>query len=116
MGEQRASQEQILKQLVSTFRCHVCHRGFDREHVRVAGRHEQLWIVSVRCGTCRKQQVFRIALKDNQEQTFLRDVNEMEAEQFAAMSPVSCDDVLDIHQFLDSFNGDFMSMFDDGSR
>lgn len=113
MGEQRGSQERHLKQLVSTLRCHVCRRGFEREHVRVAARHEQLWIVSVRCSVCRNQQVLWVALKENREETLLRDVSAAEDEQFAAMAPVSCDDVLDMHQFLAEFSGDFGDLFAD---
>ena len=69
MAEFPAGQEQKLKQLISSYRCHVCRRCFEREHVRVAARHEQLWIVSVRCSLCRNQQVFWIALKDDKEES-----------------------------------------------
>lgn len=111
MGEQRASQERLLKQLVSTFRCHVCRRSFEREQVRVTARHEQLWIVSVRCTSCRNQQVFWVALKDREEEVVLRDVTEDEQERFDEMPPVNGDDVLDMHEFLTGFNGDFIRLF-----
>jgi hypothetical protein len=111
MAEYSPGQERLLKQLISTFRCSVCRRGFQREHVRVAARHEQLWIVSVRCGLCRNQQVFWVALKENGDETILRDVSDAEEEQFAAMAPVTSDEVLDMHEFLKEFNGDFKDFF-----
>jgi hypothetical protein len=111
MAEFPAGQEQKLKQLISSYRCHVCRRCFERDHVRLAARHEQLWIVSVRCSLCRNQQVFWIALKDDQRESILQDVSDGQDDDFAALPPVSCDDVLDMHEFLRSFNGDFQRLF-----
>jgi hypothetical protein len=111
MAESRGGQERLLKQLVSTFRCPVCRRGFEGDHVRVAARHQHLWVVSVRCGRCRNQQVFWIALKDAQEQSILRDLTREEEEQFASLPPVTGDDVLDMHEFLRGFNGNFRGLF-----
>jgi hypothetical protein len=112
MAEYPAGQERLLKELVSTFRCPVCRRTFEGEHVRVAARHEDLWVVSVRCRLCRNQQVFWVAVKDLRAESILRDVSEDEEEQFAAMSPVTGDDVLDMHQFLRTFNGNFQDLFE----
>jgi hypothetical protein len=112
MADFPAEQERLLKQLISTMRCEVCRRGFEGEHVRVAARHEQLWIVSVRCGQCRNQQVFWVAIKDREGQTtLLRDVSDDEEEQFAALPAVTSNDVLDMHEFLSNFNGDFKRLF-----
>ena len=111
MAEFPAGQEQKLKQLISGYRCHVCRRCFERDHVRLAARHEQLWIVSVRCSLCRNQQVFWIALKNDTEEGVLHDVSDAEASGFAARSPVTANDVLDMHEFLRSFNGDFRRLF-----
>jgi hypothetical protein len=111
MAEFPAGQEQKLKQLISSYRCHVCRRCFEQDHVRLAARHEQLWIVSVRCSLCRNQQVFWIALKDNQDEAILQDVSSQEDEEFAAMAPITSDDVLDMHEFLRAFSGDFRRLF-----
>jgi hypothetical protein len=111
MAEFPAGQEHRLKQLISSYRCHVCRRCFERDHVRLAARHEQLWIVSVRCSLCRNQQVFWIALKDNHDEAVLDDVSGGDDAELAAMPPVTSDDVLDMHEFLRSFNGDFQKLF-----
>ncbi|HEX6506891.1 MAG TPA: hypothetical protein VF221_04590 [Chloroflexota bacterium] len=111
MAEFPAGQERLLKQLISTYRCHVCRRTFERDHVRLAARHEQLWIVSVRCTLCRNQQVFWIALKHDEGESILRDVTRPEDDQVATAPPVTSDDVLDMHEFLREFNGDFERLF-----
>jgi hypothetical protein len=84
---------------------------FQREQVRLAARHEQLWIVSVRCSLCRNQQVFWIALKEEAAENVLRDVVHHDDPEPAEMDPVTADDVLDMHEFLQAFNGDFQRLF-----
>jgi hypothetical protein len=112
MADFSASQEHLLKELISGFRCSVCRRTFDRSHIRVAARHEQLWVVSVRCTLCRNQQVFWAAVKDNGEESVLRDVSGREEQHFAQLPPVTADEVLDMHEFLADFDGDFRTLFD----
>ena len=113
MADLPADQERLLKQLISSLRCSVCRRGFQREHVRVAARHEDLWVVSVRCGLCRNQPVFWVALKDQEEDvTVLRDLTDDEEEQFAGLPPVTGDEVLDMHEFLRSFDGNFRGLLE----
>lgn len=114
MAEFPTDQEHLLiKQLISTYRCTVCRRSFEREQVRVAARHEQLWIVSVRCSRCRHQQRFWLALREGRDEEVLRDVTAPEEDQFAGMDPVSADNVLDMHEFLRDFDGDFSRLFGD---
>lgn len=106
-------QERFLRQLISTFRCQVCHCGYERDQVRVAARHDELWIVSVRCRRCRNQQVFGITLSDEED----LDEDELVDEEIevvleaASEEPLSYEDVLDMHLFLADFNGDFARLF-----
>ncbi|GAC1322185.1 MAG: hypothetical protein NVSMB22_08700 [Chloroflexota bacterium] len=111
MAELPAGQERLLKQLISSRRCKICRQTFDRNHVRVAARDDQLWIVSARCTTCRHQQVFWVRPKPHGLEGVFRDVSDEEEEMFAAMDPVATDEVLDMHEFLAEFNGDFRTLF-----
>jgi len=111
MSDQSAGQERMLKQLISTFRCHVCRQSFEHERVRVAARDESLWVVSVRCGLCRNQQVFLVQHRERRTESLLLDLSEQEQEQFAAMTPVTGNHVLDMHDFLKTFDGDFTGLF-----
>ena len=112
MAEFPAGQERLLKQIISNQRCSICRRGFDGGQVRVAAHPEQLWIVGVRCALCRNQQVFYVALRENDaEADFFRDMTEEEEVRFDAMPAVSFDDVLDMHLFLTTFDGNFKQLF-----
>ncbi|MDQ2743763.1 MAG: hypothetical protein M3Z66_15920 [Chloroflexota bacterium] len=101
----------MLKQLISTFRCHVCRQSFEHERVRVAARDEALWVVSVRCGLCRNQQIFLVQHRERRTESLLLDLSEDEQEQFTDMTPVTGNHVLDMHDFLKTFDGDFKGLF-----
>jgi hypothetical protein len=117
MADHSARQERFLKQQVASRRCPYCRRSFQREHVRVAARYEELWVVSVRCGLCRKQQIFHVALADLQGHPELAcDPSPEEQEIFESMPAIGSDDVLDMYQFLNEFDGDFRRLFSDHSR
>jgi hypothetical protein len=111
MADHQAGQERLLKQLISTFRCQFCRQSFEREKIRVTARHEKLWIVGVRCTRCGKQQVFWIALKEEGQLGMLSDLTDVEETHFASMPAISSDDVLDMHEFLSAFDGDFHRLF-----
>lgn len=116
MADHSARQERLLKQRIASRRCPHCRRSFQREHVRVAARHDDVWVVSVRCGLCRKQQVFWVALADLEDHPDLAcDPSPEEQEMFEKMPPVASDDVLDMYEFLEEFNGDFRRLFSDKS-
>lgn len=111
MAEYPSEHENALKRYVSTFRCQVCRCSYEGDQVRVAARHEQLWVVSVRCRRCRNQQVFYFAPREKDPESLLCDMNDQEEARFSAMDAVSSDEVLDMHQFLERFNGDFKKLF-----
>lgn len=111
MAEFPVGGERLLKQLVSTYRCSLCRRGYERDQVRVAARYDQLWIVSARCRGCRRQQVFCFVPNPDGDDSMLRDVTAEERELFASLPPVTLDEVLDMHDFLRRFNGDFKRLF-----
>src|SRR3954447_18296102 len=56
MSEYPAGQDPNLGRLISTFRGQVCRSSVESQRVKVAARHDQLWVVSVRCHRCRNQQ------------------------------------------------------------
>lgn len=109
MADDLSSQERLLRQLIGSRRCQVCRREFDREHMRLAARHDQLWIVSVRCRLCRNQEVFWITPKDFDVDGIVA----AERAKSAGQPAITGDDLLDVHQFLKEFDGNFKELFSD---
>lgn len=113
MAEFPAGGERLLKQLISSYRCHTCRRPFKRERIRVSARGEDFWLISVRCAYCREWHLFGVTLRDEgAADTPLTDLSPEEEERFAALAPVSSDDILDVHEALARFSGDVSALFE----
>jgi hypothetical protein len=106
-------------------RCSVCHRGFEPDDVQVLSRKSDMWMLMVSCGECHARNFVAAVIGDGdaeEAQLALRRLGEehlrtrletdAEAEEEdVAFDPVSVDDVLEIHEFLKEFDGDFRQLF-----
>lgn len=105
-----SAQERLLRQLLSIYRCSSCHQRFDRDRFSVLARHDRLWVVSARCSSCQTRQVFWVSLRDG-VQIAPHEVTPVEHRRFSLLPAISSDDVLDMHEFLERFDGDFHGLF-----
>jgi hypothetical protein len=107
-------------------RCGVCHRSFEPEDVHVLSRKPDFWMMLVQCTDCHAKSFVAAVMKDGdprEARLALRQLTEqaesgtvtIEAETgdelIEATEPVSAHDVLDMHEFLESFDGDFRKLF-----
>lgn len=116
-------------------RCSVCHRHYREDDVRVISRKPDLWMMVVQCDDCHARNFVAAVMNDGdpaaarmaldeltdnalndglviqddrqtrQSATPIEPVPPMNAE------PVSAGDVIDMHTFLDEFDGDFYRLF-----
>lgn len=106
-------------------RCSVCHRGFEPDDVHVLSRKSDMWMLMVSCGECNARNFVAAVIGDGdaeEAQLALRRLGEEhvrsgidvidEAEGPSDIA-VSVDDVLDMHSFLQEFDGDFLTLFRD---
>jgi hypothetical protein len=106
-------------------RCSVCHRGFEPDDVQVLSRKSDMWMLMVSCGECHARNFVAAVIGDGdaeEAQLALRrlgeehlrsrlDVVDEAEDEDVASEPVSIDDVLEIHEFLQGFDGDFRQLF-----
>lgn len=106
-------------------RCSVCHRGFEPDDVQVLSRKSDMWMLMVSCGECHARNFVAAVIGDGdaeEAQLALRrlgeehlrsrlDTDAEAEEEDIASEPVSVDDVLEIHEFLKEFDGDFRQLF-----
>lgn len=115
-------------------RCAVCHREFQADDIKVIARKPDVWTMLVECTDCHARnfvaavmndgdpQAARLALRRLTEEAINRgavDFGETEVafagtEEHIAdpSSPaINAGDVVDMHQFLDDFDGDFKRLF-----
>ena len=120
------SEKQIKRIVLDRMeRCSVCHRGFEPDDVHVLSRKSDMWMLMVSCGECQARNFVAAVIGDGdaeEAQLALRRLGEehvrtrtdIEPEDDGMSGePVSVDDVIEVHQFLQGFDGDFKALFRD---
>ncbi|MEA2585261.1 MAG: hypothetical protein QOF33_3346 [Thermomicrobiales bacterium] len=103
-------------------RCSVCHRTFEPDDIHVLSRKPDVWMMVVQCVDCQARNFVAALIGDGDPaaaRTALRqlsaeqrdEVVEFELEAEPVGPPVGIDDVLEMHEFLQGFDGDFKSHF-----
>ena len=120
------SEKQIKRIVLNRMeRCSICHRGFEPDDVHVLSRKSDMWMLMVSCGECQARNFVAAVIGDGdaeEAQLALRrlgeehvrtklDVpSELDADDEPG-EPVSVDDLLEMHEFLQGFEGDFQALF-----
>ena len=118
------SEKQIKRIVLDRMeRCSVCHRGFEPDDVHVLSRKSDMWMLMVSCGECQARNFVAAVIGDGdaeEAQLALRRLGEEHVrtrtdiepeDEGVPGEPVSVDDVIEIHQFLEAFDGDFKALF-----
>jgi len=102
-------------------RCRVCHHSFVPDDIHVISRKSDMWMMVVECSECQGRNFVAAVLNDgdpSEAQLALRRLSETGAKDdradvksWPALPKVTVDDVLDMHEFLASFDGDFQRLF-----
>lgn len=105
-------------------RCRICHRHYEADDVDIISRQDEMWMMSVECTDCHARNFVAAVLNEGdpeQAELALRRLTELnqQLEPIAAIEApsapegefVSASDVVDMHEFLASFDGDFAAHF-----
>lgn len=103
-------------------RCRVCHRPYSDEDVSVVSRQPDMWMMLVTCEDCHAKNFVAAVLNEGDpaqaELALKRLSGEIEAAESylepaepISTDPVTAGDVIDMHRFLDGFDGDFIGYF-----
>ncbi len=103
--------EGLIKRLIATIKCGICGQPYKGKNVRILGHRDDLWFLSVFCPACGSQGLVAAVIKEGQLPHLITDLTEAEQAKFRELEPVDADDLLDIHNFLRSFEGDFARLF-----
>ncbi len=95
--------EDALRRHFAQQPCTKCHYRQTPEALVVLVRRDRTWMVMATCGHCHHRGLYVITLPARQART----ADPREA--------VTKRDVIEMHGFLERFNGDFRALFDSGS-
>ena len=109
-------------------RCIVCHRHFHPDDITVISRESEMWTMLVECTDCHARNFVAAVLNDGdpeEAQLALRRLSEQAVSDFKELQspeiiaeapfdtttePVSASDVIDMYEFLNTFDGNFKAL------
>ena len=116
--------ERWLTNELASFGCAACGQAYGEGHIRLIAQREELFFVDLACDHCGSQAVAIVTIQVDGEVARLEGgelvrASEVGFDEAPDGPPVSADDVLDVHDLLDGFEGDvhkLIARFDGRAR
>jgi len=109
--QESSGQRLFIRRLVANIECANCGTRYELGNVCIVGHRDDLWIASVVCGRCGTQGlIFAMVSEDGTQEVVARDASPEEIREFGKLSSLGIDDVLDMHRFLEQYEGDLISL------
>ncbi len=105
----------FLREQAKEFDCSVCGANHARSDIRLLGKLDAAWIVRVTCAKCKTS--FKLLVYVDQQRAAISPVKEDSHRgdsvppRTPRRQPVTSDEVIDAHDFLESFHGDAKALF-----
>jgi hypothetical protein len=123
------AQERLIRRLFTAQQCSHCSTPYQAERVVVLARRGGVWMILASCIGCGRKEIFVASFPGSSREdqrsmlihaetlgegalteAVLAD-NVPDSAETSACSPVTGDDVLDMHIFLRHFDGNFAALF-----
>jgi hypothetical protein len=102
--------EHGIKRLMTSVKCSSCGQNYIARNVQILGHHHGLWFISAYCSSCHTHYLL-VATVNEQKTDIVTDLTESEFDRFKKSFAPTADDILDMHGFLKTFQGDFAQLF-----
>jgi hypothetical protein len=106
--------ENLVKRLIASIKCGACGQYYEEGNIDVIEHSDELWFLRVFCSSCRARSLVAAIVREDEEAEVITDLTEAELDRFKGEDGVRVDDVLDMHNFLKNFDGDFPRLFQQG--
>jgi hypothetical protein len=102
----------LVLKLVAQLSCAECGRRFNPHDFSLVHRWKDLWVLGTRCRHCDVASHVIVFMRLDAEVEPVTDLTADELEAAEEWSPISADDVLDVHALLSEFDGDLGELFE----
>jgi len=99
--------EDVIKDLMASMECDVCGERYGVDSVDILSHDEDFWFLRVVCPACQTQCLVTAVVRESEMPQVITDLTEAELDRFKNMDVITADDVLDMHNLLKYFDGDF---------
>ncbi len=103
--------DSFLQKFFSVLKCGVCGKSYEADDVKIVGHEDDLWFISAHCNACHTQGLIIALVERGESEEARTDLMDGEQVRFVEKEAVCTDDVVDMHNFLKEFDGDFVSLF-----
>lgn len=103
--------EEHIKKLLASMKCGICGQPYAEQNIHVLGHRDELWFLGILCPACRSQSLVAAVIKEGELPEVCAELSDDELTRFSQGEVVGGDDVLDMHDFLKEFDGDFSALF-----
>ena len=104
----------LVLKLVARLRCVACERPYDPHDFTLVHNWQDTWVLSTRCRHCHEPchvVIFmRLDAKPEPKAELITDLTPEELQEEGYRSPITFDDVLDVHVLLEESNGDLETL------
>jgi hypothetical protein len=115
---ERSIRSLIVRYLIAHTQCNGCGRRYAPRDVRVYSRRGDVWLASVTCRHCGLQGLVMAAIATDELEEVDEAVAESakeEIEAFQDFGPILGDEILDLHLFLEQFDGNMVELLSEGN-
>jgi hypothetical protein len=110
-SDENQEKRELIKHLVASIPCAVCQHHHEPDNVRIVDHRGEIWIVAVKCVHCGTQGLVFAMIQEGEKPEIVNELTSQEWARFRQMPQIGADDVLDVHELLRDFDGDFASLF-----
>lgn len=97
--------KEIIKQLKKIVNCNTCNKKFVNEGIQVVSTYGPEALFQLHCMNCCNQLIVHITIVEQGQEKSTINIRTQNTKS------VNQNDILDIHNFLNQFNGDFREIF-----
>lgn len=100
-----------MKKMLSTLKCALCGQHYKLHELQVLGHRDDMWFLNVHCVSCGSRGMMAVVIKESNAIQVISDLLPSEKEKFLKSGIVGSDDIIEVHNFLKDFDGDFHRLF-----
>lgn len=103
--------EILIKRLITSIKCGSCGKNYEVDHIEIIEHKEDMWFLQVFCPSCQLKCMVAAIIREDGESEVVTDLTLDELKKFKKIENISEDDLLNMHDFLKDFDGDFPRVF-----
>ncbi|MCL5094315.1 MAG: hypothetical protein M1355_04240 [Patescibacteria group bacterium] len=101
----------LLKNLQKTVKCYSCGADYSIDEIHLIGQIDGLLLMQMNCKKCEASAWVNFAVGPGQRITGHAKVTDLNANEKKPETEISADELMELHDFLLTYEGDFKTLF-----